>query len=322
MNATDKDGALVFLRGALGDTLLALPALSGLPRRLNVSNLTLVGHPSYLALLANQPFVGHILDHSRSDWSGLYADPPHTSPWLKKILQSHAGGVVLARRIPDPAAGGLEALGLSPVLTAASWPEDDREEHVVHRMCRGLGVPVPDPLPVVVPSEEGLGAAEQFLTAHRLNGVCPIVLHPGSGGRRKNWPLANWVSLAQDLVHHRRVLFLAGPAEEAEVDRLKTALGPTIPVAENLPLPAVAGLIASGCGYIGHDSGVSHLSALMGRPTVVLFGPTRPAHWAPLGPAVRILAPPENRPDPLDWNWLEPQKVVETLKELMTIPRS
>jgi ADP-heptose:LPS heptosyltransferase len=44
--------------------------------------------------------------------------------------------------------------------------------------------------------------------------------------------------------------------------------------------------------FIGHDSGITHLSALLGVPTVVLFGPTYPQRWAPTGPHVSILKGP------------------------------
>ncbi len=41
--------------------------------------------------------------------------------------------------------------------------------------------------------------------------------------------------------------------------------------------------------YIGNDSGITHLAAALGTPTLALFGPTDPAQWAPRGPHVRIL---------------------------------
>jgi ADP-heptose:LPS heptosyltransferase len=52
----------------------------------------------------------------------------------------------------------------------------------------------------------------------------------------------------------------------------------------------VLGTLLSRAGvYVGNDSGVSHLAAAWGAPTLALFGPTDPAVWAPLGPHVRTL---------------------------------
>jgi len=52
---------------------------------------------------------------------------------------------------------------------------------------------------------------------------------------------------------------------------------------------------AGAARYIGNDSGPSHLAAIVGIPTLCLFGPTDPARWRPLGPAVTVL-----RRNPID----------------------
>jgi ADP-heptose:LPS heptosyltransferase len=42
-------------------------------------------------------------------------------------------------------------------------------------------------------------------------------------------------------------------------------------------------------GYLGNDSGITHLAAMLGIPTLVLFGPTDPVLWRPVGPCVRVI---------------------------------
>jgi ADP-heptose:LPS heptosyltransferase len=56
-------------------------------------------------------------------------------------------------------------------------------------------------------------------------------------------------------------------------------------------LPALAGLLAECRGYIGNDSGVTHLAGALGLPTIAVFGPTDPAVWAPPGMQVSVVAP-------------------------------
>ena len=102
-----------------------------------------------------------------------------------------------------------------------------------------------------------------------------IVMHPFSGGRHKNWPLASYRELST------RVPFSfdwsAGPEEElAEAQRFNNLL-------------ELAKWIAEAKLYVGNDSGITHLAAAVGVRTLALFGPTDPAKWAPRGENVTIL---------------------------------
>jgi ADP-heptose:LPS heptosyltransferase len=54
-------------------------------------------------------------------------------------------------------------------------------------------------------------------------------------------------------------------------------------------LPIVAARLAAAAAFVGNDSGTTHLAAMLGAPTVAIFGPTDPAVWAPTGPRVRVL---------------------------------
>jgi ADP-heptose:LPS heptosyltransferase len=56
-----------------------------------------------------------------------------------------------------------------------------------------------------------------------------------------------------------------------------------------LSIRLLAGVLSLVDFFLGHDSGVTHLSALLGTPTVALFGPTEPARWAPRGRAVTVM---------------------------------
>ena len=57
----------------------------------------------------------------------------------------------------------------------------------------------------------------------------------------------------------------------------------------DLPLVELAAALAGCRALLGHDSGISHLAAALGLPTLALFGPTDPAQWAPRGPAATWL---------------------------------
>ena len=63
----------------------------------------------------------------------------------------------------------------------------------------------------------------------------------------------------------------------------------TLVVARELPLRVLGAVLAEAGLFVGNDSGVSHLAAASGTPTLALFGPTDPAQWSPVGRSVRCL---------------------------------
>jgi len=118
-----------------------------------------------------------------------------------------------------------------------------------------------------------------------------VAVHPGSGGRRKCWPARRFAELAGRL--DAPVLLIEGPADADACREFFQTVPPSCPVLRgtDLPLPRLAAFLMESRGYIGNDSGVSHLAAALGAPTVAVFGPTDPAVWAPLGPRVAAVAP-------------------------------
>lgn len=102
-----------------------------------------------------------------------------------------------------------------------------------------------------------------------------IVVHPFSGSKQKNWPLACYRALAARLPHP--VEWVAGPEEPlAEVHRFEDLSG-------------LAAWVSGAALYIGNDSGITHLAGAAGVPVLALFGPTDPAVWGPRGKRVITL---------------------------------
>ena len=106
-----------------------------------------------------------------------------------------------------------------------------------------------------------------------------IAIHPFSGSARKNWPLEHYRELAAALPGEVR--FLAGPEETLDDAHRFADLG------------SLAEWLASARLYIGNDSGITHLAAALGVPTVAIFQSTDPAVWAPRGPRVAVITRPE-----------------------------
>ena len=73
------------------------------------------------------------------------------------------------------------------------------------------------------------------------------------------------------------------------------ATAPVTSLASRLDLKGTTAVIERATLYVGTDTGVSHLAAATGTPSVVIFGPTNPERYAPRGRAVEILAPEASR---------------------------
>jgi heptosyltransferase III len=117
------------------------------------------------------------------------------------------------------------------------------------------------------------------------------VIHPFASSPGKRWPLQKFREVAARL--KMPVRWCAGENEElAEAVRIDN-------------LYDLGCWLAQARVYIGNDSGISHLAAAVGTPTIVLFGPTNPAVWAPRGS--HVLAPMET---------VEPADVIMAVEQM------
>ena len=133
------------------------------------------------------------------------------------------------------------------------------------------------------------------MTPVGINGK-KIVIHPGSGSKKKNYPFDFWLDL---FIHIRKnsdpnmdICFLLGPVEEDMVTVIKHA--GEMYDAEIVICPEKEELLSilnSANLYIGHDSGVTHLAAMLGIKTIALFKSSSVKQWHPLGPSVGVIAP-------------------------------
>ena len=119
-----------------------------------------------------------------------------------------------------------------------------------------------------------------------------MVVHPGSGSEKKNWPVGHFVQLVRRLVkarHHVRVLI-----GEAEKERLsKEDLAHFSAVAEVVEPKDYVELLANlgiADALVFNDTGPAHLGGIIGTPTFALFGPESDAkRWRPMGPHVHVM---------------------------------
>jgi hypothetical protein len=148
-----------------------------------------------------------------------------------------------------------------------------------------------------------------------VNGV--IVIHPGSGGRAKRWPVSRFEALSQALKERgHQVRWIVGE-DDLHMDgqgELRAAMARW----RAEVISSLDGLVDAGLGaslWIGNDSGPSHLMGMLGVPLLVLFGPTDPVVWSPVGPRVRVIAAADGLPRAMEWLGVE--RVVEEASSVL-----
>ena len=123
-----------------------------------------------------------------------------------------------------------------------------------------------------------------------------FLVHPGSGSRLKNWPperfaaLMERISTACPWAHWR---IIQGPADQEAVGALCGLWKGPVEVLSVSSLSSLARQIQGSYLFVGNDSGVTHLAAFLGVPTLAIFGPSDPDRWAPLGRRVQVAFRPE-----------------------------
>ena len=240
---------LLIRPGAIGDCLVALPAMEHLR-----ASFTEVWVPTIVQPLIQFADAVDGIARTGLDQLGLPCVRPDAR--LVERLRQFDDIVSWYGANREQFQAAVYNLGL-PFRFFPALPAPDGDTHAADFLLRQVG-------------GEGLAVPGIQLAVEPQDFAA---VHPFSGGARKNWPLENFRALKLDMP----VRLTAGPAEKlAEAVRFDD-------------LGELAKWLASARVYIGNDSGISHLAAAVGTPTVALFGPTRPNVWAPRGPAVRVL---------------------------------
>ncbi|HUT36492.1 MAG TPA: glycosyltransferase family 9 protein [Planctomycetota bacterium] len=274
---------MVIRPGALGDAILTLPVLQSLAAA--GARVTAVGHPVFRLAVECGLAAEHVpFDDARL--LDLFAEGGSCPLFAGFDL-----AIAYTRRA-DPLL--VANLGRSGVTAVVAWPAHPEPGlHVTDHLLGALGaagVEAGERRPTLPPRREWLDAARAWLDERGV-GRGFVAVHPGSGGRAKRWPVERFAELAGRL--GRPVVWLLGPAE-AQDDEARGLGSQVGAVAADVPLPTLVGLLASCLAYVGNDSGVSHLAAAIGAPTLALFGPTDPATWAPRGERVAVLGSPHS----------------------------
>jgi heptosyltransferase-3 len=278
-----KSSILVIHYGALGDVVAAFPALLRL--KAEYGPMTMVCQSNIGSLAQHLDIAHKWFPVEAAAFASLYSN--HVHPAVKKILFSFPKIILFSNSSSFERT--LLSMTKSEVYRICPRPDSDRKIHVTRHILSNLAR-------YKLIEESGKDAfyrvPSTFHGDRRDADYHPsrIFIHPGSGSRKKCWPISNFIKTAS-LIENKgwEPEFILGPAEYDLFDRLLRLKPLKAEVHRVETLTELASLLKTGGGFIGNDSGVSHLSAFLGLPTIAVFGPSDPEVWKPVGRAVEIL---------------------------------
>jgi ADP-heptose:LPS heptosyltransferase len=139
-----------------------------------------------------------------------------------------------------------------------------------------------------------LEEAKRFFAAQNLDTARPtLFIQPFTSSPQKNWPLENFLILAEHWqARGTQIIFGGGPAERVALEPARAA---GFPVAAGVPLLVTAGLMKLSTVIVGADTGLLHVAVAMGRRVVMLMGFNTPGSTHPFRHADWTVTPPTGK---------------------------
>jgi heptosyltransferase-2 len=154
--------------------------------------------------------------------------------------------------------------------------------------CAALALPkntaLPDQWPVpqlIVPAAD----AAQWRARNGLSHGPAVAMAPGAVGPSKRWPASYYGEVAKQLAAKGiDVWVLGSPAESPLAKEIAGIAGPRVRDVTGTDLRNAILALKAATAAVSNDSGLVHVAAAIGTPTIGIFGPTSAWHWAPLNP--------------------------------------
>ncbi len=283
---------LVIAGSGIGDILVATPVMRALRRAHPESHIDVLVPIGRGAVLDGNPDINGVVEVCRK--RGVRAGITFLKRMWRRydlVLSARAGDRSITnawlagrRRISNVRAG-LGRRAWQRHLLHEAIAVDDQSHAVMQglRLLDACGVPRCYELVPPECSPEARSALDTlFPQAHEPYAV----LHLYPRNIYKCWTAEGWRTVIRHLAERGMPVILTGSNEQGEQRYLNTVLAQGVtPCVVNLigrlSLPQVSALLSRASLYVGPDTGMTHLAAAHGIPTVALFGPTNPVYWGP-----------------------------------------
>ncbi|OGV65743.1 MAG: hypothetical protein A2283_12535 [Lentisphaerae bacterium RIFOXYA12_FULL_48_11] len=284
-----KPRILILRGGAIGDFIFTLPALRALRAQWQESYIEITGYPhiAQLALAGGMADLVSSLD--KAEIARYFSLKPSIPREQADYIKSFD---IIISYLFDPAGSvtkNLLSIGAKQVIYGSPVVKAGHAVDSLMKPLEKLAIyPENNETPILNLQESRKEYGRKIL---EKIGRQVLAIHPGSGSPAKNWPLNRFISLSRKISGSGRFepIFLIGEAD-AEIATTLSKNKIAVPILSGYSLVDLAGILSACCGYIGNDSGITHLAASLGIPVVAIYGPTDPAMWAPRGPNTQIIA--------------------------------
>ena len=298
---TEPTRLLVVTLSNIGDVVMTTPVFEALATAYPNTLIDIFADARSAELLTQAPYAGEVfLYHKRAGWRARASllRALRRRPYRVVVdLRSAILGYLLRADIrlckPHSRSPGRHAVqehfaALAPLLPGLSPPP-----------CR------------LYLSAHSASAAAKLLTA--LPGRQWLALAPGANWPGKKWPRSHYRALLELAAPHFDGAILLGSGQDTDdVAAIADLALPTLVTAGTTDLGTAAALLAQARAFVGNDSGLGHIAAAMGTPSLTVFGPGDPTRYRPWGIHAHIvLAPQEDLPA------LAPQQVWLALQALL-----
>jgi heptosyltransferase-3 len=256
----------------IGDAILSTGLLSHLIARHPRARFTVAAGPAAAPLFAAMPGLEELVVMQKA---------PLSAHWAKLWLHCVGRRWDLVVDLRRSAIAWLLAAGERRIV-----PPQDGALHRVEFLAKTLDLADP-PAPTLWWS-----AADGVEAARLVPGGGPVL----AVGAAANWVGKQWraerfaelvgrLTGPGGILPGARVAVFAAPQEREQVAPVLAALDDTarIDLVGRTPLPVAAACLERCALFIGNDSGLMHMAAAVGIPTLGLFGPSHAEHYAPWG---------------------------------------
>lgn len=302
-----EEGKNLLIRGTnwIGDAVMTLPAVAAVRQSFPQAKITMLAKPWVAELYRFCPDIDEIMIfRSPGDHDGLSGKWRLAGELRKKdfdtaiLLQNAIEAAIIALMAGIPVRAGYNSDARGPLLShSVRRTRAVREIHQTGyylEMVRALGCETVGAEAHLDSGRESGPLAESLIGRFGLDkGRLLVGMAPGAAyGPAKKWFPERFAGVSDRLtesVPAQTVLFGSAGDRESTLAVRRNAKFPILDLAGQTSLEEAMALMSCCSLFVSNDSGLMHVAAALGVPTVAIFGSTNPAATAPMGRRVAVV---------------------------------